>query len=134
MFNTFVQDVYSIKTNPKDNTQKQTAKSILNNLMGRFGIRLEKSVTKIMSGRSLDILATRKAIISEKDLGNDRYLVTYIWLYFILIVCIKCVINSRLLNKHYLAKVETLKESVLTLIVSKPNIIHNNILISIKDM
>lgn len=69
VFKDFVKDVYSIKTNPKDSTQKQTAKSILNNLMGRFGIRLEKSVTKVMSGGSLDILSTRKAIISEKDLG-----------------------------------------------------------------
>lgn len=48
----------------KDNTQKQTAKSILNNLLGRFGIRLEKSVTKVSSGKSFNILATRKAVIS----------------------------------------------------------------------
>lgn len=78
VFKRFVNDVYSIKTNPKDNTQKQTAKSILNNLMGRFGIRLEKSVTKVLSGKSFDILSTRKAVISEKYLGNDRYLVTYL--------------------------------------------------------
>ena len=37
VFKDFVKNVYSIKTNPKDNTQKQTVKSILNNLMGRFG-------------------------------------------------------------------------------------------------
>lgn len=37
VFKDFVKDVYSIKTNSKDNTQKQTVKSILNNLMGRFG-------------------------------------------------------------------------------------------------
>lgn len=64
VFKDLVKDVYNIKTNPKDNTQKQTAKSILNNLLGRFGIRLEKSVTKVSSGKSFNILATRKAVIS----------------------------------------------------------------------
>jgi hypothetical protein len=70
--------VYKIKTNPKDNTQKQMAKSILNNLMGRFGIRLEKSVTKVLSYESYRVLTTRKAIISEKELGNNKFLVTYL--------------------------------------------------------
>jgi DNA polymerase type B, organellar and viral len=70
--------VYKIKTNPKDNTQKQMAKSILNNLMGRFGIRLEKSVTKILSLESYRVLVTRRAVISEKYLGNDKFLVTYL--------------------------------------------------------
>lgn len=58
--------MYKIKTNPKDNTQKQMAKSILNNLMGRFGIRLEKSLTKVLSLESYRVLAIRKAVIGEK--------------------------------------------------------------------
>lgn len=78
VFKEFVSDVYKIKTNPKDNTQKQMAKSILNNLMGRFGIRLEKSVTKVLSYESYRVLTTRKAIISEKELGNNKFLVTYL--------------------------------------------------------
>ena len=73
-----ITEVYKIKTNPKDNTQKQMAKSILNNLTGRFGIRLEKSVTKVLSYESYRILTTRKAIISEKELGNNKFLVTYL--------------------------------------------------------
>lgn len=78
MFKSFVNDVYKIKTNPIDTTQKQTAKSILNNLLARFGIRLEKSVTKVLTHKSLEVLSTRKAIISEKELGNDMFLVTYL--------------------------------------------------------
>ena len=66
VFKEFVNDVYKIKINPKDNTQKQTAKSILNNLLGRFGIRLEKCVTKVLSHKSYEVLCTRKAIISEQ--------------------------------------------------------------------
>lgn len=31
-----------------------------------------------MSGKALEILSTRMAIVSEKELGNDRFLVTYI--------------------------------------------------------
>ena len=66
VFKEFVSDVCKIKTSPKDNTQKQMAKSILNNLMGRFGIRLEKSVKKVLSRETSRILATRKAVIGEK--------------------------------------------------------------------
>ena len=54
------------------------ANSILNNLLGRFGIRLEKSVTKVLSRETYRVLSTRKAVLGEKELGNDRFLVTYL--------------------------------------------------------
>lgn len=78
VFKNFVSDIYKIKSFPKDDTQKQTAKSILNNLLGRFGIRLEKSVTKVLTSKNFHILSHTRAIISYKLLGNDRYLVTYL--------------------------------------------------------
>lgn len=48
MFKKYIDHIYNIKANPANNTQKSIAKSLLNNLLGRFGIRLDKSVTKIV--------------------------------------------------------------------------------------
>ena len=72
--------VYKIKTNLKDNIQKQMAKSILNNLTKRFDIRLEKFVTKILFYEFYKILIIRKTIISEKKLNNNKFLITYLFM------------------------------------------------------
>jgi hypothetical protein len=48
VFKSYINKVYKFKSNPKNPTQKSMAKSLLNNLLGRFGINLFKPITKIM--------------------------------------------------------------------------------------
>jgi hypothetical protein len=38
VFDDYIHKIYKIKSNPKSDTEKTIAKSLLNNLLGRFGI------------------------------------------------------------------------------------------------
>jgi len=49
VFKDYGQEIYKTKCNPINNSQKVMAKSLLNNLLGKFGIGLEKAITKIIS-------------------------------------------------------------------------------------
>lgn len=53
------------------------AKSLLNNLLGRFGIRLDKSITKIVSDKTFDIICAKNRVISHHEITSNRILVTY---------------------------------------------------------
>jgi len=70
--------VYNIKSNPINNTQKSMAKSLLNNLLGRFGITLDKSVTKLVTTKTFDEKAVMNKITSYKKVAEDKFLVSYI--------------------------------------------------------
>lgn len=51
-FKDYIEKVYNIKSNPNNKTQKSIAKSLLNNLLGRFGINLEKPTTEMLTRKS----------------------------------------------------------------------------------
>ena len=44
VFNKYILEIYNHKVNATNSTRKSTAKSLLNNLLGRFGIDLEKYI------------------------------------------------------------------------------------------
>lgn len=54
------------------------AKSLLNNLLGRFGINLDKPVTKILSKQAFEIKCLMNKIVSYKELVEDKILVSYV--------------------------------------------------------
>ena len=60
--------VYSIKSNPINESQKTMAKSLLNNLLGRFGINLEKPVTELMSHKTYEAKMLMNKVTSYKDI------------------------------------------------------------------
>lgn len=78
VFTDYINSVYSIKANAKNTTQKSMAKSLLNNLLGRFGINLDKSITEIMSEETFERKSLMNLIVSYKEIGNGKYLVTYV--------------------------------------------------------
>lgn len=78
VFTNYVQKVYKIKSDPINPSQKAMAKSLLNNLLGRFGISLDKPITEIMSKRGFEDKSLMHKIMSYKDLSKDRVLVSYI--------------------------------------------------------
>ena len=51
VFKKYIESIYDIKSNPKNSVQRALAKSLLNNLLGRFGIDLNKPVTKVVSNK-----------------------------------------------------------------------------------
>lgn len=60
MFTNYIYDIYKIKSNSINATQKAIAKSLLNNLLERFGIQLEKYITEVVSSTTFNRLSLMK--------------------------------------------------------------------------
>lgn len=78
VFHEFVSDVYKVKSNPKNDTEKNVAKLILNSLIGRFGMDYSKSITKLVDGDQYNDLTTTRVVKNSKKIDKNLYLVTYI--------------------------------------------------------
>ena len=77
VFARYVDNIYKFKANYTNSTQKSIAKSLLNNLLGKFGIRLDKSLTKIVSSKTFDLICVNNKISSFKQITSNKILVTY---------------------------------------------------------
>lgn len=70
--------IYNVKCNPKNQTEKNLAKLILNSLIGRFGMNINKNKTSLVTeDKHIELLTTR-VVKSSTDLGAGMYLDTYI--------------------------------------------------------
>lgn len=82
VFDSYINTVFAKKVEASLNsnsTQKTMAKSLLNNLLGRFGIQLDKAVTEIVTVNTFEnTIYPYKEVKSEKKLSNDKILVTYV--------------------------------------------------------
>ena len=78
MFSKYVNKVYSIKADPVNPSQKAMAKSLLNNLLGRFGINLEKPITEVLSNETFQKKMLMCKIMSYKQISEHRVLVSYV--------------------------------------------------------
>lgn len=76
VFNKYVEEFYSIKRDSTDIVLRSIAKSMLNNLLGRFALNIEKSTTELVSEDTYNELTQYKRIISIKRIG-DKLLVTH---------------------------------------------------------
>lgn len=76
VFKDYVSKVHLHKINAKNSTEKFLAKSLLNNLLGRFGIDLEKSETKLMSDPEFEEMLLVRDLKGHINIG-DMNLVTY---------------------------------------------------------
>ena len=78
VFDKYVNKIYSIKSDPINKTQKSIAKSLLNNLLGRFGINLEKSTTKVLTNKRFESISHVYKIGSVIDISTNKKIVSYI--------------------------------------------------------
>ena len=77
VFSEYINKIYKVKSNTTDVVERSTSKSLLNNLLGRFGMNLDKPVTSLVTSEDYqDILQTRKIVGDVKYIGN-KILVTY---------------------------------------------------------
>jgi hypothetical protein len=67
-----------LKAYPINKSQKTLAKSLLNNLLGRFGISLHKPITEVVSEKRFSVMETMHKIMDYKIIGKDKYMVSYI--------------------------------------------------------
>jgi len=58
-------------------SQRQVVKSLLNNLIGRFGLNFVKPITKTVKSSKLDYILATKEIKTFKEINKDNFLITY---------------------------------------------------------
>ena len=68
----------ALGVNPTNKVQKEMAKSLLNNLLGRFGISLDKPRTEILSDKAFNEKALISKITSYNYISKDKVLVSYV--------------------------------------------------------
>jgi len=77
VFKDYIDNVYKHKVNPINKTQKAMAKNLLNNLLGRFGIKMEKPLTKIVNNDIFNRISLMHKITSYTPIGDKKMLVSY---------------------------------------------------------
>ena len=76
MFNSYIHEIYNHKVNATNSTEKSIAKSLLNNLLGRFGIDLNKSESKLLTNDQFEDMIRVRDIKGHTTIGNMN-LVSY---------------------------------------------------------
>lgn len=79
-YNTFINyinTIYQHKVNSINIVEKSISKSLLNNLLGRFGIKLDKTITEIVSTKRFSIMRLINKISGYQILSEDKILVSY---------------------------------------------------------
>lgn len=76
VFNKYINEFYRLKSVTTDEVERQMAKSLLNNLLGRFGMNIDKSITELVDDKRYNELTQYKQIKSVKHIGNKK-LVTH---------------------------------------------------------
>lgn len=75
-FNTYIQNLYKTKAQSKD-SERTIAKSLLNNLLGRFGLNMIKPIKQIVDLKKRDLIAATRSIYSQKLISDNSYLISY---------------------------------------------------------
>jgi hypothetical protein len=76
VFKSYVEHFYSVKAGSTDTTRRAVSKSLLNNLLGRFGLSIERSATDLITEEKFNKLIQTQEITNAVKLGN-YYFVTY---------------------------------------------------------
>lgn len=77
-FTNFVKDIYEIKSKPKNDTEKNLSKLILNSQIGRYGMDFLKSTTKLVNRKTLNEISISKVVKNVIEINDNTFLVTYI--------------------------------------------------------
>lgn len=70
-FKSYVKDLYNLKVNNVGG-RNFVYKSLLNNLIGRFGIDIQKAITKVVNKKQFDFLISTCQIVSIMEIFNDN--------------------------------------------------------------
>ena len=77
VFDEYIQDVYKNKAFPVNKTQKAVAKSLLNNLLGRFGIDIDKAETTVVTTKEFFFMSMIHKIHQYFIISEKKVLVCY---------------------------------------------------------
>ena len=76
VFKNYVEDLYKTKAESHDKIHRNISKSLLNNLLGRFGMSIIKPITTILDDKTLDELSLTRVIINTLPISSNSNLVT----------------------------------------------------------
>lgn len=76
VFKDYVEDLYKTKAESLDKVHRNISKSLLNNLLGRFGMSIIKPITTILDDKTLDELSLTRVIINTLPISSNSNLVT----------------------------------------------------------
>lgn len=76
MFDSYINKIYYDKVNSNNSTSRNIAKSLLNNLLGKFGINLNKYQTQILSDNDFENILHLRDVKGHSQIG-DKHLVSY---------------------------------------------------------
>jgi hypothetical protein len=77
IFDGYIKDLYKTKSETKDSVTRQTSKSLLNNLLGRFGMSIEKPITTLIDNKGLDFINKTRVIHDLKEISENKHLITF---------------------------------------------------------
>ena len=75
-FKNYILELFELKSKTTG-SKKAVNKSLLNNLLGRFGLNIIKPVNKIVNEKELDFLLRTRKIISFHEINSNSILVNY---------------------------------------------------------
>jgi DNA polymerase type B, organellar and viral len=76
-FTNYINELYELKSNTTG-AERAINKSLLNNLLGRFGMNIIKPITKSVNKDELDFIISTRIVKSFHEITNNDYLITYI--------------------------------------------------------
>ena len=76
VFKDYIHNIFEIKNN-STGSLRTIAKSLLNNLIGRFGLDWVKPITETVNVKKRDFIASTRIIHSQKMLSENLFLLTY---------------------------------------------------------
>ena len=76
IFNDYVNELFELKKN-STGSNKMIFKSLLNNLLGRFGLNLIKPITQIVNLEKRDFIVSTRSVKSHIILNENKILITY---------------------------------------------------------
>lgn len=88
---------------------------MLNNLLGRFGIGLDKPVTQLLSNKTYKVKSLMNKIVNYKELNKDKVLLTYIPKLNPEIIKSYGLDIVKILNKHKDSEIQSLEVSSIVI-------------------
>lgn len=92
-FKKYILDLYNLKLKNKGGG-KFIYKSLLNNLIGRFGIDIKKAVTKLLNQKEFDLVMACCDVISVMEVENNQSNSKFVVKYIPIPVPEKCIANN----------------------------------------
>jgi hypothetical protein len=77
VFQEYITYFYDKKRTATNSTERSTAKGFLNKLIGRFGLKLFRTKSKIYYGADADLIKATRKIVFATYIGNDAWFIVH---------------------------------------------------------